>query len=160
MLFEDFGNNYDYDFAIFDIPGSNFEDEKRKMMQMQNKNANIKYVSAKEGFERGNMIADEYIPYRNYTYRKLTPNNDREKKLNAVQELDFALTDLHFILDLHPEDMATYELFKQYAASYKNAKEEYERTYGPLTFTHTNYNNYEWSKNPWPWDNMGGSKYV
>lgn len=159
MLFEDFGNQGSfYNIDIFDIPGSNFKNDKVEMPEKSRHPS--KFVSAKEGFQRGNMFADEYEPYKRLTYYKLTPKNDREEKLFVVHQFDFALNDLNLFLDLHPDDQEVYELFRQYVAAYENAKDEYEKAYGPLMLTSTNYTSYAWSKNPWPWDDMGGSQYV
>lgn len=146
MLF----NNNDFDFSFFEIPGSDFKLE-------INRN---RFESPKEGFQRGNMINDEYQPYKNYNAIPLIPQNDREKKMLKVYEYCFALNDLNLYLDTHPDDLEAYRLFQKYVEEEKRAKKEYTEMYGPIVLTNSNYSNYEWSKNPWPWDSMGGNMYV
>jgi len=146
MLF----NNNDFDFSFFEIPGNDFKLEIDRN----------KFVSPKEGFQRGNMVRDEYVPYQNYNDLNLVPRNDREKKLLKVYEFCFALNDLNLYLDLHPEDSEAYRLFQKYVEEEKRAKKEYVSMYGPLVLTNANYPNYEWPNNPWPWDNQGGNMYV
>ncbi len=148
MLFDE--NNFDYSF--FDLSNLNFPDNKKFMM-------NDKLVSSKEGFMRGNMFANEYVPYKNLTYRELRPKNEREELLYKVMEMSFAINDLNLYLDLHPDDRDMYEKFKSYTEKYLSLKDEYAKKYGPLCLEETSSNNYEWYKNPWPWDN-GGDMYV
>jgi len=135
---------------FFEIPGSDFNYEKM----------NSKLYDAKEGFLRGNMFKEEYEPYKNYGYYHIQPRTEREKKLFRVLEFSFAINDLNLYLDIHPEDMKAYELFKHYVKEEKRACVEYTSMYGPLKITDSNYQTYEWLKNPWPWDNERGVDYV
>lgn len=146
MLF----NNNDFDFSFFEIPGSDFKLE-------INRN---RFVSPSEGFLRGNMINDEYVPYKNYNAVQLVPRNDREKRMLKIYEYCFALNDLNLYLDTHPDDMEAYRLFQQFVEEEKRARKEYSEMYGPIVLTNANYPNYKWSENPWPWDSMGGNMYV
>lgn len=146
MLF----NNNDFDFSFFEIPGSDFKLEINR----------DKFVSPSEGFQRGNLMRDEYVPYKNYNAIPLIPSNDREQKLYEVMKYAFALVDLNLYLDTHPEDMEAYNLFQKYVEEEKKAKKSFTENYGPVVFTNANYKDYEWIKNPWPWDNMGGNMYV
>ena len=155
MLFEN--NNYDYD--ILSLAGFSFE-EPPKRFDYSDKVANSKLYDAKEGFLRGNMFRDLYDPYKNMQYKPLKPATEREALLYKVMEMDFAVNDLNLYLDLYPEDMEMYEKFKMYTKECIRLKDEYARNFGPLTLEQTNANNYEWMKNPWPWDKSGGSMYV
>ena len=146
MLF----NNNDFDFSFFEIPGNDFKLEINRS----------KFLNPKEGFQRGNMIASEYEPYKNYNDLCLDPKSDREEKLLRVMEYAFAVTDLNLYLDLHPEDKEAYRLYQKYIDEGKMAAREFTNTYGPLVITDANYANYEWNNNPWPWDNEGGNMYV
>lgn len=152
MLFEN--NNYDYDFDVLSLAGFNFEDPMKRV------NASNKLVDSKEGFLRGNMFRDEYVPYKNMRYVMLKPKNEREVLLFKIMEVEFAVNDLNLYLDMHPEDVEMYEKFKMYTNECIRLKDEYAKTYGPLTLDQTKSNNYEWLKNPWPWDKSGGSMYV
>lgn len=151
MLFDD-----NYDFDVLSLAGFSFNNP-------QNFNSygmNDKLVSAKEGFLRGNMWANEYEPYKGMSYLPLRPTCEREALLYQIMELDFAVNDLNLYLDLHPEDENIYEKFKEYTKECIELKDRYAKSYGPLTLDQTSSNSYEWMKNPWPWDKSGGSMYV
>ena len=105
MLFED--NNYDYDFL--NLAGFNFN---RPQKFYEYDNNSDKLVDPQEGFQRGNMWKNEYVPYKGMTYEKLRPTTEREALLYKVMEMDFAVNDLNLYLDLHPEDTEVYEKFK------------------------------------------------
>jgi len=84
-----------------------------------------KILEPEEGFLRGNMFKDEYIPYKNLTYFKLEPKNEKERNLYKVMALSFALNDLNLYLDLHPDNEEVFSLFKKYVDEYKKALKEY-----------------------------------
>lgn len=146
MLF----NNEDFDFSFFEIPGNDF-----KLEINQNE-----FLEPSEGFQKGNMFRNEYVPYKNYTYLKLVPSDEREMLLMKVMEYSFAINDLNLYLDLNPEDMEAYRLFQKYVEEEKACKKIFNEKYGPLVVTDDNYPNFEWSANPWPWDSLGGNMYV
>ena len=154
MLFENNNYDFDLDFDVLSLAGFNFEDPKKRA------NTSNKLVDSKEGFLRGNMFRDEYVPYKNIGVKMLQPKNEREVLLFKIMEADFAINDLNLYLDMHPEDVQMYEKFKMYTNECIRLKDEYAKTYGPLTLDQTKSNNYEWMKNPWPWDKSGGSMYV
>ena len=148
MLFDN--SNFDYEISFFKIPGSDFNKEIREE----------KFLSPEEGFLRGNLMKDEYEPYKNLTYFKLNPKNEQEAKLFNLMAYSFAINDLNLYLDLHPEDQNAYELFKKYVKEKNKLEDSYSEKYGPMTITKTQGSKYNWLKNPWPWDNTGGSMYV
>jgi len=148
MLFDN--TDFNYEISLFQIPGSDFTLEQRK----------DKFVSPEEGFMRGNLMADEYVPYKNWTYMKLSPQTERERLLFQLMAYSFAINDLNLYLDLHPEDQNAYGLFKKYAEEKNSLESKYVEKYGPMTVTETQGENFDWIKNPWPWDKSGGAKYV
>lgn len=151
MLFD--GNQFDFGLPfIEDAMNTKFFD-----YSMGN---DSKLVSTKEGFLRGNMFADEYEPYKNLTYFSLKPKNEQEKLLFHIMELSFAVNDLNLYLDLHPEDTKMFEKFKMYTKQCMELEEQYAKQYGPLVLSQTDSQEYEWFKNPWPWENNGGDMYV
>ncbi len=113
-----------------------------------------------EGFLRGNMFKDEYVPYKNLTFFKLNPQTEKEKMLYKVMALSFAVNDFNLYLDLHPGDKELFGLFKNYLNEYEKLCKDFEQIYGPLEITGTKGNKYNWIDSPWPWDNEGGSMYV
>lgn len=152
MLFE----NNDYDFDILSLSGFDFKNPNSYNYQ----DNDLKLVNSKEGFARGNMFKNEFIPYKDYSYRELRPTCEREALLFKIMELDFAINDLNLYLDLHPEDLEIYKKYKKYTEECMILKDEYSKTYGPLMQENVESNSYEWLKNPWPWDKSGGSMYV
>lgn len=81
--------------------------------------------------------------------------------LAELQALEFVLMELGLYLDTHQDDSEAFELYRQYAAMEKTAREQYEAAHGPLlqrsaagekTWT-------AWLKDPWPWNYIeGGTK--
>ena len=150
MLFE---NN---DFDVLSLAGFHFQ-EPTNYFEYPRED---KLVSTKEGFLRGNMWKEEYVPYKGMIYIPLKPKNEREALLYQIMEYDFAVNDLNLYLDLHPEDEAIYEKLKEYVRLCIELKDRYAKEYGPLILEQVNSKNYEWMKNPWPWDKSVGSMYV
>jgi spore coat protein JB len=147
MLFEN--NNYDFD--VLSLSGFDFS---------KIKDCDDLLVSSKEGFLKGNMFKDEYVPYKNLCPKRLNPTCEKEALLYKIMELDFAINDLNLYLDLHPNDSSVYEKFKKYVMNLEKLKSDYTKIYGPLTLNNTESENFRWINNPWPWESDGGSMYV
>ena len=151
MLFEINSNNSNFDdigFEYFNLPMNNFNVSGRPM----------DVVDPKVGLSLGNMYKDEYKPYKNYMQKRITVNNEREKMLLKIQELDFALNDLNLKLDVNPDDKELYNLFRNYAIELKNLCEKYSKEVEVLELIKDVNGKYTWIDEPWPWD--GGKKYV
>ena len=144
MLFED--NDFDINMAFF-IPDVDF-----------NRTGNV--LSPMDGFLRGNMFQDEYEPYKNLTYFKLNPSNDKERLLYQVMAYSFAINDLNLYLDLHPDNKGMLDLFKKYVKEEKELCNEYVNKYGSLEVNEVKGQKFDWINSPWPWENKGGSMYV
>ena len=144
MLFED--NDFDINMAFF-IPDVDFS-------------RTLNVVSPMEGFLRGNMFQDEYEPYKNLTYFKLNPSNDKERLLYQVMAYSFAINDLNLYLDLHPDNKGMLDLFKKYVKEEKELCNEYVNKYGPLEVNEVKGQKFDWINSPWPWETRGGSMYV
>lgn len=147
MLFDD--NVFDVNLALF-MPDIDINIDSR----------NEDILSPMEGFLRGNMFKDEYVPYKNLTYLKLNPINEKEKLLFNIMALDFAMNDLSLCLDLNPKKKEVFDLFKKYVEKKEKLTKEYENLFGPLELNHTIGNTYNWINSPWPWEKLGGSMYV
>ena len=144
MLFED--NDFDVNMAFF-IPDVDF-----------NRTGNV--LSPMDGFLRGNMFQDEYEPYKNLTYFKLNPSNDKERLLYQVMAYSFAINDLNLYLDLHPDNKGMLDLFKKYVKEEKELCNEYVNKYGSLEVNEVKGQKFDWINSPWPWETRGGSMYV
>ncbi len=128
--------SHDYDFAI-DIMTGNFD--------------RPKLYGLTEGLEKGNLFPSLYDPYKNYVPGKLKTPTERAKKLAEIQKLDFAIADLNLYLDVHPDDMYAYKMFKTYVMDCRTKKSEFTKIYGPLMLDELT-DEYEWSKGVWPWE--------
>lgn len=114
--------------------------------------------TAKEGLNKGNMFRNLFNPYKSYVY-KVVVNGKKDELLLKIQELTFKVVDLNLYLDLNPADKNMYNEFKKAVEELKANKDLYEKNYGPLCVTETQYyDDYMWSKNPWPWMSEGGKK--
>jgi len=142
MLFE----NNDYMDMIFNMPNLNDFN-------------NSSNLSVSEGFLRGNMFENEYVPYKNMTYIKPSVKGEREKDLLKIMEYSFAINDYNLYLDLHPEDMEILSKYKAASQNLEKCMNEYEKKYGPLNITTSDYNTFKWIDAPWPWQKEDG-KYV
>ena len=118
------------------------------------------FLSAKEGFLRGNMFNNEYKPYKNLTYVNIHPKNYIEAKLYNVMSYSFAINDMNLYLDVHPEDRRAYALLKELIVEEEKAKKDYIMSYGPLDICDTKGDKFNWIDGPWSWENMGGNMYV
>ena len=112
-----------------------------------------------EGFIKGNMFLNEYIPYKSYKQTLLKAKNDKEKKLHEIMIYEFAIVDLGLFLDLNPYNYVIKNEFDKLTSEYKIKKEDYEKIYGPLTLDETGKKNFNWIDDPWPWQE-GEDKYV
>lgn len=141
MLFD--GNDFNV-ISFMEIPGSDF---------------NRKITTVKEGFMRGNMFNNEYIPYKNYKVKELVATNDKEEQLFRIMALSFAINDLNLLLDLNPNDRENFNTFKSLIKEKNDLEQKYIEKYGPLTLEETTKNSFDWVS-AFPWENEGGSKYV
>lgn len=77
----------------------------------------------------------------------------KEKMLQYVRETNFALIDAGLYLDTHPCDDAAMDYFNKYQQMHKEAVEEYEKHYGPITINGVNTcDGWTWTEGPWPWE--------
>lgn len=146
MLFDN--NDVDLNFSIFNLNGFNNNMDDRR------------FLSAKEGFLRGNLFRNEYRPYKNLSYIDVKPKNDREAKLYNVMCYSFAITDMNLYLDTHPEDRNALNFLKELIKEEEKAKNEYISTYGPLNICDVKGDKFNWIDSPWPWESTGGNMYV
>lgn len=128
---------------------------------MPKKKNEPKLVSVEEGFLRGNMFADEYKPYKNYTYKRIIPKTKKEELIVEIMELSFAINDLNLYLDLNPHDTKMLEVFNNLVEKSCQKEMEYVKNYGSLEVIDNNSSDsFKWIKNPWPWESEGDTKYV
>ncbi|HPE14924.1 MAG TPA: spore coat protein CotJB [Bacilli bacterium] len=106
------------------------------------------------GFMKGNLFNNLYDPYKNYMYATIKPTNEKDYMMLTMQTYSFALTDLNLYLDVNPTDTNMIQLYNDYLSKYKQALNQYETKYGPITLTSDklNQNVWVWDSTTWPWE--------
>ncbi len=79
----------------------------------------------------------------------------REDMLVDISALDFMLTDLNLYLDTHPDDINALMLFNNIKNQSDMCRKQFAETFGPLRKGSTSNTEWNWIKNPWPWDKGG-----
>ena len=97
-----------------------------------------------DGLLYGNMFKNEYKPYKNYKPIVSNSNDEKGNLLLRIYELDFAMNDLSLYLDLNPNDMTVYEIFKKYTEELNTLVKNYETKYGPMELCNSDYDSYQW----------------
>lgn len=114
----------------------------------------VKTTTPENGFARGNMFADEYIPYKTYPVTEVVGMTEQEKLLYTYLMYNFAAHDLNLYLDTHPDNKAMITLYAKYSELAMKTKKLYESKYGPLDVNDISdgENYWEWIKGDWPWE--------
>lgn len=117
------------------------------------RDSNSNLTTPYEGFIRGNLFNDLYEPYKDYKPTRLEPANEQAELLLAIDEYGFATHDLVLSLDVNPDDQQKIELFNNYSNAFREALNEYEQKYGPITLN-SDYikSTWSWREQNWPWD--------
>lgn len=136
-------DNYNIDMNIFGLIKE--EDDEDELFNL------------KKGFLKGNMFKKMYDYYKDDMVQELKAKNEKQKLELDIYALDFAVLDLSLYLDVYPNNKTILKKFKKYSDAYKEKVSEYEKKYGPLNLTSTNYSSFKWIDNPWPWDKRGGN---
>lgn len=107
------------------------------------------------GFIRGNMFPDLYNQYKIPRPFEIEPMNEQAQMLTYLDAYCFGAHDINLYLDTHPNDRAMIELYNQYRTEYKNALQQYEKRFGPITVGSdaTLAFPWAWNNSPWPWEN-------
>ena len=153
MLFELNDNMYDINLDYFNLDKMNMNNN----INYSNKNYKNSNIDLDNGFYMGNIFSKTYKPYKNYKSKKINAYSEQQKMLLRIMELDFIINDLNLYLDINPNDMNMYEIFKKHTIELNNLKEKYYNKYQVLELLEDNKEKYTWVKNPWPWD---GGYYV
>lgn len=88
-------------------------------------------------------------------------NSSREMLLRRINEVSFAVNDIHLFLDTHPDCQEALEFFRRNLEARKEALAEYARLYGPLTIDTADDScsrSWEWIEQPFPWEMKGGCR--
>ena len=117
-------------------------------------NNSIPLYGPYEGFIKGNLFANTYMPYKNYTPAKLTPRNEYEEDLLNLNQMQFAYHELNLLLDNYPDDEEVLKIFNSYRQRFNDLLQNFEAKYGPVTVLseYLNKNPWSWDNEPWPWE--------
>lgn len=121
--------------------------------EVTNSNMNSELFDSYEGFMRGNIFKNMYVPYKNYRPMKLMPNSEQAESLLRVNELAFASHDARLYLDVYPNDREMIRVFNNFRNAANQAVLEYESKYGPLEWNAlSDPNMFRWVSTTWPWE--------
>lgn len=77
---------------------------------------------------------------------------NRIELMKELQMFDFAVQEAVLFLNSHPNDQKALAYYRKYEDLRKQAKEEYERNFGPLTNRTNVEDNWQYIEGPWPWE--------
>ncbi len=79
---------------------------------------------------------------------------DRARMLKKVQQLNFMMIEAGLFLNNQCDCEAAKEAFCEYQRRHAEAKAEYEKCYGPLTYegVDVKHDGWSWVYGPWPWE--------
>lgn len=108
-----------------------------------------------EALDNGTLFPGLNLPFFRMAEAAQVPTTP----LSELQALEFVLTELGLYLDTHHDDAEAMELYRQYVALEKSARERYESQHGPITQPATaQAKTWTWIKDPWPWNYQEGGK--
>ena len=80
-------------------------------------------------------------------------DTNQKRLLYRIRVYDFSIQETALYLNGHPCDQAAMAHYQKCRELRKNAVEEYEQAYGPLTIAgNTNENKWCWIDDPWAWE--------
>lgn len=88
-------------------------------------------------------------------------SDGREKMLQRINEVSFAVNDIHLYLDTHPCCEKALDYFQENMAERQNLMKEYAKAYGPLTIDdaiESDGSTWKWAEQPFPWEKEGGCR--
>lgn len=78
---------------------------------------------------------------------------ERESLMRKVMIYGFAVYEWNLYLDTHPHDQDAIRMFHSMVKAESEAREEYERKFGPITADASMDMGYwNWIDSPWPWE--------
>lgn len=121
--------------------------------QMIAPNNNSNPFCPEEAFMLGNYFSSLYLPYCGMTNFPLCPANPRQALLTQIMMWEFNMHELNLYLDTHPNDQQALDRFHEFHEKAHQARNEYEKQFGPLAIfdIHTKDVPWPWIQCPWPW---------
>lgn len=121
---------------------------------INNNSSNNNLSGLYTGFIRGNMFPNLYDQYMNYQPMMINPRNEKEQYLLDLNQVQFAMHDIHLYLDNFPNDTNMINEFNRNRETYNEIVRNYEAKFGPLNISSDSLNNvpWQWNNEPWPWE--------
>ena len=102
-----------------------------------------------DALSNGTLFPGLNLPFHKKVEGSTLPNTP----LAELQALEFVMLELGLYLDTHDDDKEAKEMFQQISTMMREAKENYEKRFGPLTqASAVTGNSFCWLKEPWPWN--------
>ena len=153
------GNSMDPNTMMFLGQNANFPANMMDMSTLdmnadvKNLNKNSELFDTYEGYMKGNMFQNMYVPYRNYRPIKVVPNSEQAEALLRANELTFASHEARLYLDVFPNDRGMIQVFNNFRNAANQAILEYEQKYGPIEWDSlSDPNMFTWVATTWPWE--------
>lgn len=78
---------------------------------------------------------------------------DKDRLFRTIQMYGFAIDEIVLYLDTHPDSREALDYYHKYNQLRREAVEEYNRLYGPLTAKQVvSRDKWTWTHEPWPWE--------
>lgn len=78
---------------------------------------------------------------------------DKDELFRTIQMYGFAIDEIVLYLDTHPSCQNALNYYHKYNELRREAVEEYNRLYGPLTAKQVrSREKWTWTNEPWPWE--------
>jgi len=103
------------------------------------------------------MFPSLYDQYKNYQPAMINPKNEREQYLLDLNQVQFAMHDIHLYLDNFPNDTVMINEFNKNREIYNDILRDYESKYGPIVISSDSLKGspWHWNNEPWPWEGSG-----
>lgn len=101
-----------------------------------------------KAFIRGTLFPGLDLPF----HGMVNQEEKQDTPMTQLQMIGFAIQELALYLDTHRDDEQALEMYRMYQKLYRNASDEYSRTYGPMNHTSPVDGPYRWLDDPWPWE--------
>ena len=103
---------------------------------------------ASEALARGTLFPGLDLPFMNIVNEKAPDVPTAE-----LMAIDFVTDELELYLDTHAGDREAFELYQNFLALRKEARERYTERYGVITqCDQLGRDSYTWLQDPWPWE--------
>lgn len=89
------------------------------------------------------------------------PSMTKAGLLKRLNEVSFAVNDIHLFLDTHPCDEKALAFFQEVSEERNRLLKEYASSFGPLTIDTavcSREDMWNWTIQPFPWEQEGGCR--